>query len=1000
MSDRMTPISFEDLMQWIITENKKYGTIFGVNKFFKKQDSKVLEIFNESIETPFGPAAGPHTQLAQNIIAAYLSGCRFFELKTVQTLDGEDLPVSKPCISAKDEGYNVEWSTELRVPEAYEEYVKAWFALKILSKELELGSSDGFIFNMSVGYDFEGISSPKIDKFIMGLKDASKTKIWEECRTYILNNIEKFENIDKVYVDSISPKVCSSITLSTLHGCPPQEIQRIASYLINEKKLNTYVKCNPTLLGYEFARKTLDNMGYDYISFDEHHFNDDLQFSDAIVMFKYLQDLAKKQELSFGVKLTNTFPVEIKNNELPGEEMYMSGKALYPLSIELAHRLSSEFEGNLKISYSGGADVFNINEIFETGIWPITIATTLLKVGGYERNFQIAENLNQLEYSDKYVMDNEKLKKLKEKSVVDIHHIKAIKPMPNRKVTDKVPLTDCFMASCQKGCPISQDIPEYIRLVGEDKHLEALKVIVEKNPLPFITGTICSHACMSKCSRTFYDESVNIRNVKLQAAEKAYEDLMKEISQTSKSDVKIAVVGGGTTGLSAAYFLAKEGLDVTIFEKRDSLGGIVKHVIPEFRMSSDAIQNDIDLICKLGVKIELNSQKTSVQQLKEEGYKYILFATGAWEPGMLDIEGGNVINVIHFLEKLRNKDEELKIGKNVVVIGGGNTAMDAARAAKRADGVENVYIVYRRTKRYMPADEEELHLALEDGVEFKELLAPVKISNGALICKVMKLGEPDESGRRKPIATDETVEILADTIIAAVGEKINTTMFEENNIKVNDRGFVQVEPTTLETNIEKVYVAGDALRGPSTVVEGIADATKFARTIVKKEKNCDLQMNLPKVSTNIEIPIAKKGILKMAIYDKNESSRCLECSTICEFCVDVCPNRANVAIKVKGNKAHQIVHIDKMCNECGNCEAFCPYNSAPYKEKFTLFSTEKDFKDSENPGFVLINEEEKIIKIRLKNQAQEVKLENNDTSIPKEIENMIWALIQDYSYMF
>ncbi|MBZ9633517.1 putative selenate reductase subunit YgfK [Clostridium sp. FP1] len=999
MGDRMTPIPFKELMEWIIEENKKYGKIFGVNRFFKKQDDKVLEIFGEKIETPFGPAAGPHTQLAQNIIAAYVSGCRFFELKTVQTLDGEDLPVSKPCIKAEDECYNVEWSTELRVQEAYAEYVKAWFSLKILSKELELGDPEGFIFNMSVGYDFEGISSPKIDEFIMGLKDASKSNIWSECTQYVLDNIEKFKNIDKGYVESISPRVCRSITLSTLHGCPSKEIEHIATYLLNEKGLNTYVKCNPTLLGYEFVRKTLDSMGYDYVSFDEHHFNEDLQFADAVVMFKGLQELASKARLSFGVKLTNTVPALIKNGELPGDEMYMSGKSLYPLAIALANKLSSEFDGKLKISYSGGADVFNIVDIFETGIWPITIATTLLKVGGYQRCVQIAEELNKAEYANKYVMDNEKLRNLKDKSVKDIHHIKPIKPIPNRKINEKVPLVDCFIASCEKGCPIAQDIPEYIRLVSEGKHLEALKVIVEKNPLPFITGTICSHACMSKCSRNFYDESVNIRNIKLQAAEGAYESLMKELTQTEKSNVAVAIVGGGTTGLAAAYFLAREGMDVTIFEKRNSLGGIVKHVIPEFRISSESIEKDIELACSLGVKIELNSEQNSVEKLKAQGFKYILFAIGAWAKGRVNIEGENVINVIDFLERLKNKDSELNLGKNVVVVGGGNTAMDAARAAKRAAGVEHVYLVYRRTKKYMPADVEELELATQDGVEFKELLSPVKLMNGALKCEIMKLGEPDESGRRRPIATGEMIDIPADIVIPAVGEKIDTVIFKENNIKINEKEQAIVNEATLETNIERVYVAGDGLHGPATVVEGIADATRFARAVVKIEKKCDLTMNLPMVSTNTEAATAKKGILKMATTGGEECERCLECSTVCEACVDVCPNRANITIKVKGNKMHQIIHVDKMCNECGNCETFCPYMSAPYKEKFTLFATEADFKNSENMGFVLINKGENIVKVRLEDKVLEVNLNRSNTGIPKDIENMIWAVISNYSCM-
>ncbi|MFT5874415.1 MAG: putative selenate reductase [Clostridium sp.] len=999
MGDRMTPIPFKNLMEWIMEENKKYGKIFGVNKYFKNSDVKVLSIFGETIETPFGPAAGPHTQLAQNIIAAYVSGCRFFELKTVQTLDGEDLPVSKPCISAEDECYNVEWSTELRVPQAYDEYVKAWFALKLISKELKLGDPNGFIFNMSVGYDFEGISSPKIDAFIMGLKDASKSDIWKQCKEYTLENIEKFKNIDSEYVESISTKVSTSITLSTLHGCPSKEIERITTYLISEKGMNTFVKCNPTILGYEFARKTLDGMGYDYLSFDDHHFKEDLQYSDAISMFRRLQELASKSALTFGVKLTNTLPVGIKNAELPGDEMFMSGKSLYPLSIALAYKLSKEFNGTLKMSYSGGADVFNIKQIFEAGIWPITIATTLLKIGGYERCVQIAQILKEAEYKNKYVMDNEKLCKLKDSAISDIHHVKPIKPIPSRKINSKVPLVDCFVASCQDGCPIHQDIPEYIRLVGQGKHLEALRVIVQKNPLPFITGTVCSHACMSKCSRIFCDEPVNIRNIKLQAAENAYDNLMKELKQTEKSNVKVAIVGGGTTGLAAAYLLAREGISATIFEKRESLGGIVKHVVPEFRISGDTVEKDIELVCSMGVDVHLNSEQNSVDKLRKQGYKYILIAIGAWKPGRLDIEGENVINVIDFLERLRSGDKGLVLGKNVVVVGGGNTAMDAARAAKRAKGVDNVYLVYRRTKKYMPADAEELYLAIEDGVEFKELLAPVKISNGVLVCEVMKLGEPDVSGRRKPVGSGEMVEILADILISAVGEKIDTKIFKENNILVNEREQAVVNEATLETNIEKVYVAGDGLHGPATVVQGIAEATKFARAVVIQEKKYDFTINEERLSVDIDGITAKKGILKMATSGTSETERCLQCSSICEVCVDVCPNRANVTIKVKGNDMHQIIHLDKLCNECGNCETFCPYSSAPYKEKFTLYATEADFENSENMGFVILNKDENIVKVRLEGKILEVNLKNNNSGIPKDIENMIWAVIIDYSYM-
>ena len=190
-------------------------------------------------------------------MASYVAGSRFFELKTVQKLDGEDLPVSKPCIKADDECYNCEWSTELYVPQAFDEYVKAWFACKVLAREYGLGSPDGFQFNMSVGYDLDGIKTEKIDRFIEGMKDASETAVFKECRQWLLDNLDRFEKVSREDVEAISPNVCNCATLSTLHGCPPQEIERIARYLIEEKKVHTFIKCNPTLLGYEYARKIM-----------------------------------------------------------------------------------------------------------------------------------------------------------------------------------------------------------------------------------------------------------------------------------------------------------------------------------------------------------------------------------------------------------------------------------------------------------------------------------------------------------------------------------------------------------------------------------------------------------------------------------------------------------------------------------------------------------------------------------------------------------------------
>ncbi|MEY8352420.1 putative selenate reductase subunit YgfK [Lachnospiraceae bacterium 54-53] len=994
MGDRMTPMPFSQLVEWIVREQENRETVFGVYRPYKADKKNNRKIFGRTLETPVGPAAGPHTQLTQNIVAAYYAGSRFFELKTVQILDGEDLPVSKPCIKADDECYNCEWSTELYVPQAQEEYIKAWFLLHILAKEYGLGAMDGFQFNISVGYDLEGIKSPKVNTFIDSMKDARDTEVFKECRKYLLDHVGLFRSVTREDIENIPSEICNSVTLSTLHGCPPQEIQRIATYLIEEKGLNTFIKCNPTLLGYEFARKTMDEMGYDYVAFGDFHFLDDLQYEDAVPMLKSLMALAEEKNLEFGVKITNTFPVDVKNNELPSEEMYMSGKSLYPLSIALAARLAEEFDGALRISFSGGADYHNIRAIVDAGIWPVTVATTLLKPGGYQRLLQMAEKLEAgaAEFTG---VDPAKTAKLAEDAVRDPHHVKSVKPVPSRKMAKTVPLIDCYIAPCKVGCPIHQDITTYLQLSGAGRYEEAMKVIAEKNPLPFITGTICAHNCMGMCNRNYYEDPVNIRGVKLICAEGGYDGLMKEIKAGSLKGKKTAIVGGGPAGLAAAYFLTKNGMPATIFEKTGSLGGVVKHVIPGFRIPDDAIEKDVDLCLAYGAEVKLNAEIKNLEELKAEGYDYVILAAGASNPGVLELKSGDTINALDFLARFKESRGKLDIGKNVVVIGGGNTAMDTARAVKRTEGVEHSYLVYRRTKRYMPADEEELIMALEDGVEFKELLSPVEQKDGKLICKVMKLSDTDSSGRRGIVETDETVEIPADTVIAAVGEKVPVEFYEANGIHLSSRGRVLVNEETLETSVPGVYAAGDGLYGPATVVEAMRDARMAAEAILGKGAAVDFDDTIE----NLDIIYDRRGVLEETRKYKEEGARCLGCSNVCENCAEVCPNRANLALQIPGLSMHQIVHVDYMCNECGNCQSFCPYDSAPYLDKFTLFANEADMENSKNQGFVVQDKEAAACKVRYLGNLYTWKAGESDSVIPDDLGKVMESVCRDYDYL-
>ena len=995
MSEIMRPMSIGHLMHWIMSEYEQKKSIFGIEKIVKHENGQALPIYEEKIESPFGPAAGPNSQLAQNIVAAYVAGSRFFELKTVQVMDGADLAacISRPCIIAGDECYNCEWSTELYVPQAFAEYVKAWVACKLIAKEYNLGDPDAFVFNMSVGYDLEGIKSPKVDKYINDMIEAKDTEVFKECINWALEHVNEFKNVDEEYIRSISSNVSNSITESTLHGCPPAEIERIATYLITEKHLNTFIKCNPTLLGYEYARKRLDGLGFDYIAFDDHHFVEDLQWADAVPMLHRLYDLCQEKGLEFGVKITNTFPVDVTRNELPSNEMYMAGRALFPLSIHVARLLTDEFHGKLRISYSGGATIENIKELFDAGIWPITMATNILKPGGYQRMSQIADELMECGSERFSGVNVAALAAIDDGVEAKAMYRKPVKPLPERHVDKKLPLFDCFNAPCRNGCPIEQDIPAYLQAMVDGDAKKALEIILERNPLPFITGTICPHHCGDKCMRNYYEDTLHIRETKLAAASQAYNEILPALkAEGSVAGKKVAIIGGGPAGLAAATFLSRAGVAVTVFERKEQLGGVVRNVIPEFRITADSIDKDVELCKAYGAEFKLGAEVTSVKALKAEGYTDVIVSIGAWKPGRSPLAYGEVTDALEFLMEAKKNGASMNIGKDVVVLGGGNTAMDVARAAKRLPGVEHVRLIYRRTKRYMPADEEELQLAIEDGVEFLELLAPVGAENGKLKCSVMELGAPDASGRRSPVDTGRTEEYPADTIIAAIGETIDTTLYAELGVEMDAKGRPVVDANMMTTEAG-VYAVGDSRRGPATVVEAIADSAKAAAAIAGISYDKYAEEN---VAADEKLYTAKKGV-QSRDTGKTPDDRCLGCPTVCEVCTDVCPNRANVAIHVPGKCKAQIIHVDGMCNECGNCEVFCPYKGGrPYKDKFTLYWTEEDFLDSTNEGFLPL--EGTQVKVRLDGKVETVDIAQ-ETDLPADAVAVIRTVLKDYAYL-
>lgn len=1012
MSGIMRPLPFDVLLHWIITEYKENKSIFGIpsSLFFKpKIDDPftINNLFGSYLSTPIGPAAGPHTQMTQNIITAWLSGARYIELKTVQILD--ELEIPRPCIDMADEGYNVEWSQELKLDQSVSEYTKAWALIHILHKMLGFADTTpvGTVFNMSVGYNLEGIQSPQMTHFMNRMVDASEEL--SEIKSILKKDFPEFGDI------FIPTNITNNVTLSTMHGCPPDEIEKIANYLLEEKNLHTTVKLNPTLLGRETVLDILhNNLGFTEIDIPESIFEHDLAYSRAIDLIKTLQKTAARKNLTFGVKLSNTLPVKNHKHDLPGNEMYMSGRPLYPITMNLFLKLAREFDGKLNVSFSAGADALNITSILSSGAYPVTTASDLLKPGGYSRLGQYLQNikaemrfrsLNNLSELAAHKLSS--LEAAASEALSNPRYKKAYHSSTLPKVKSGLEFFDCITAPCVELCPVQQNIPEYIWLLSQGKMNEALAVITDRNPLPNITGYVCTHICQSGCTRINYDESVAIRNLKRVAAEKG----LSKLSTAQKSDKKIAIIGSGPSGLAAASFLASKGLQVTIFESRDKVGGMMR-MIPSFRLPTDIIEKDVERIISMGVEIKTSHTVTHPpENLLSEGYAAVYVAAGFQKDLSLDIlgiDGTGVFYALNLLEKIR-RGERPNLGKKALVIGGGDTAIDAARTSQRITGAPTT-ILYRRTRKEMPASAEELKDAMVEGVVLEELVTPVQVmlKNGivtGLLCQRNKLGEPDSSGRRRPVIIPGSEFLVeTDSIIIAIGQEPDLAFLNASSVSRQKNGSILANKTTQQTSRLHIYAGGDVVDGPDSIIAACADGLRFAEQICadlgiaqrltshdqQSLKDGDLleikQIRARKEPQNIPtaIPVAERRgfeLIESTFKEEefySEARRCMQCASICDKCVEVCPNRANITYKNPNlnlkiwdlesknenfilpferpfvlKQSSQIIHLADLCNECGNCESFCVHDGKPFMQKPRLFLNEDDFYREIDNAFII-----------------------------------------------
>ena len=425
---------------------------------------------------------------------------------------------------------------------------------------------------------------------------------------------------------------------------------------------------------------------------------------------------------------------------------------------------------------------------------------------------------------------------------------------------------DC-KGPCTLNCPAGTDCQGYVKLIADGDYHGAVELIKDKLPLPASIGRVCPHPCETACRRKMVEEPISIAQLKFFAADKdlAADTFKPEVA--SESGKSVAIIGGGPAGLTAAYFLRTKGHTVTIFDAMPKMGGMLRYGIPSYRLPKDVLDREVKEIEDLGVVMKNNvkiGRDVTLASLRAE-FDAVFVAIGAWKSSGMRCKGEDLDGVLGGIDFLRQVSffnsgdaEKPEIGKKVAIVGGGNTAMDACRSAVRL-GAEKVYVIYRRTRSEMPADDIEIEEAMEEGVEFKFLRNPAEIIGddgkvSSVKLQVMELGEPDAGGRRSPVAVEGEFEYLdVDTVICAIGQTISAEGFEE--IEKTNRGMIAADETSFRTSLEGVFAGGDATnRGASIAIAAIGEANKASDVIDSYLKGKEVPYRKPYVSERVVTP--------------------------------------------------------------------------------------------------------------------------------------------------
>ncbi len=483
------------------------------------------------------------------------------------------------------------------------------------------------------------------------------------------------------------------------------------------------------------------------------------------------------------------------------------------------------------------------------------------------------------------------------------------------------PVYKNVLSPCRAACPAGNDIQGYINLVKQGEFKEGLELIKKTNPLPAVLGRVCYHPCEEKCNRGEFDEAIAIHNIERFLGDYGL-TLPREKEVREKREEKIAIIGSGPAGLSCAYHLARMGYRVTIFEAQPVPGGMLAVGIPDYRLPKDVVKAEIEAIQVLGVEICTNTRIEPGDNLLEQGYRAVFIAIGAHKSMKMGVMGEDkegVFEALSFLHEV-NLGKQVSIGGKVAVIGGGNVAIDAARVAIR-QRAKQVSIIYRRSRAEMPASDEEVEAAEEEGISISYLAAPNRVLGDGKVtgleCIRMKLGEPDESGRARPIpikGSEFTVDV--DTVISAIGQTPDLS-FADKKLETTPGGTLVVDEKTLATNESGIFAGGDVVTGPAMVADAIGAGSRAANSIDRYVRGEVLG-----VTEEEEVPIASFEDLNLAYAVLAPKARASKLPV---------GERVRGFAEIDDGFSQEIARAEAerclscgVCNSCGNCWLFCP----------------------------------------------------------------------------